>query len=101
MNLGQMIGELRARAEAAEEGAAVAEEINRSRPPPSGKRQVELLALLADGRTVDARETADAMRITKEHAVMLLHAMAVKGLISRHGHVRSYRYTKLGCLRNP
>lgn len=100
MNLGQLIGELRMRAEAAEERCTVAPAVEtppqREAAKPRGQRQHQVMQILADGRSLDVAGVATAVGISAAHAGVLLHNMAAKGLISRHGAKHSYRYTRLG-----
>lgn len=92
MNLGQYIGELLMQLQ----GEAPATRDAVDAPKPRGKRQHQVIALLADGRIVSAAGVAVEFGITPTNAGVMLAVMAEKGLISRHGVTRHYRYTKLG-----
>ena len=99
MNLGQLIGELRMRAEDAEErlrGGVAVESAKPLAAKPRGQRQHQVMDLLEDGRAVDVSTVAEAIGVSGAHAGVLLHTMAAKGLISRHGRSHGYRYTKPG-----
>ena len=92
MNLGQYIGELLMRLQ----GEEPAQWVKKEGPKPRGKRQHQVVALLSDGCTLSAADVSVALQITGSNAIVLLATMSAKGVISRHGARRHYRYTKPG-----
>lgn len=93
MNLGQLIGELRLRAELAEAGAGIeAPPARRPRQAPKGERRQRVLEVTAERGAITLRDVTDALGITPGNASVILYSMHRAGDLVREGSHGSYRY---------
>lgn len=93
MNLGQLIGELRMRAEAAEEAASH----SGAQPAPAHRyrvdRRAQIIALARERGSIRCRDLVAAFGITQSNAGVMLLTMHRDGDLVRSGERMKYRYS--------
>lgn len=93
MNLGQLIGELRLRAELAEAGAGVeAPVVRKANKARRGERQKQVLELTWTRGAITLHDVTEALAVTPGNASVILYHMHRAGELVREGQHGNYRY---------